>query len=191
MGTLTISNNDYSVYGDLAGREVYFAASLRGDLYTAASADQQNKAHVTATRMLDRQSWFGSKSEDDQANAFPRSGLSYPDGTTVDSASVPVEIIRGTYELILSLLGDENVETSSGEEAQVKQVKAGTASVEFFEKSAEAEAQSAALVLPKTVQDLVTPFLRASSSAARPIGVGSVSGSDYVSPGVSDFEVTQ
>lgn len=61
MAIVTIASVDYEVYADVATADAYLAADLRlNAIWSAATADDKARAMVTATRLLNRQSWQGT-----------------------------------------------------------------------------------------------------------------------------------
>lgn len=176
MGTVSISGQDFSIYGehrvDAGGVQSainYFAAALHATSFTGASNLDQQRALVTATRMLDRQAWQGARAGSPQELAFPRTGLVDVDGQPVDSASVPVQIVQATYELANSLLGDAAVQTDRDTGTNIKRERQRDKVAEL-ETETETErfrpTAGSAPRFPTIVQELVAPFLAGTLSAS-------------------------
>lgn len=151
MGTVTIGATDYTVYGTAAGFTEHAQADLAyATTYAAASADNKSRAHVTATRMIDRQ---GLVNEDDE-------------DITSASASIPTAVIEACYELALAGLADNSIFTTTDTSKNVQQVGAGAASVQFF-------APVKGGRFPARVMELLAPYFPgAGTSTAGSIAYG-------------------
>lgn len=152
--TLTVNENTYI---SRANATLYFEGALHGASWVAATDTVKDQALVTATRMLDRQRWQGSKYDSEQALAWPRSGVTDREGNSIDETAVPQDILDATCELALSLIIDSDVQNSSSSSQNIKRVQAGSASVEYFRPTFGGR-------FPTIVQELVGYLL--SSSAA-------------------------
>jgi hypothetical protein len=131
MATVTIDAVNYDVYADVATATSYLNASLSSSAaaFRAASADDKARSLVMATRWIDAQNWAGEKANPAQALDWPRTGI---DG--LDDSVVPPEIIAASIELAAMLTENPALitEISSGGAAEVKSLKAGSASIEYF-----------------------------------------------------------
>lgn len=144
----------------------YFDDALYADAWDAATDAHKDKSLVTATRMLDRQSWQGEKTDPAQPLQFPRTGLTYLDGTEVPSDALPQALLNATCELALALLGDSSVQTNTDTSSNIQNVTAGPASVTFFKPTSGSR-------FPTIVQELVGLFLQSA--------IGSGTATPYVS----------
>jgi hypothetical protein len=132
MVTITISGTDYDSYLSVADADDFLGADLA--LYAtwaAATTDDKGRALVSATRWIDQQSWQGSKTSDAQPLDWPRTGVIF-EGESVDSGSVPQDILDGCAMLAALLIQDSSIAGSSSTSSNIKRVLAGTAEVEFF-----------------------------------------------------------
>ena len=68
---------------------------------------------VWSTRLLNRLQWNGSRSDQDQALAFPRSGLT-EDGISIDSDTIPNRIKEATSELAFWLAKSDRMSPETG-----------------------------------------------------------------------------
>ena len=110
----------------------YFTDLLHGADFLGASTTIQDQALVTATKMLDRQEWVGSKTDPAQDLDWPRTGISDPEGVAVASDAIPQFILDATCELALALIQDAAVQTNSDTSTNIKSLKAGSAEIEYF-----------------------------------------------------------
>lgn len=166
MGTVTISGKNFEVYGTSVGADDYHVASIgdAADAWTAATATEHDKAHVAATRMLDRQRWKGDPvgvPVVDVVLQWPRTGVTDRKGNEVSSASVPTAIITATYELAAMLLEDASAQDNATSGSNVSSVSAGPASVSFFRPTLGVTGRFAT-----RIQELVGEFLEGGVSMA-------------------------
>lgn len=134
MATITINGNDYPTYQTVAEIDIYAAGAV-GDAASAwntAETDAKPPAAVSASRLIDRQQWQGEKTDPDQVEAFPRTGLYYIDGTPVPSDVVPQQVIDANSELAMDLLAGSSVQTDPSTQQQTRMLKAGSVTIEYF-----------------------------------------------------------
>lgn len=113
------------------GANEYFAESLHATAWTSASEPDKGKALVSATRFIDAKFRFkGIKTDQDQALAFPRYGVTNLDGYAYDNDELPKRLKDATAELALSLLAG-GISAFSDPSTGIRKVKAGAVEVEF------------------------------------------------------------
>lgn len=159
-------------YDTVANATVYFNGRLGADAWTAADTATKGQALISATRMIDRQRWAGTKNTSADVNsdlAWPRSGVTDKYGNSVSSTAIPDDLMIGFYELALSMLEDETVQDTPAGGSNTKRVKAGSVEVEFFRPTLGALGR-----FPQVVQELLAQFLGGASSNTG----GLVSGDD-------------
>lgn len=136
MGTVTIGSDTFSVYGTTAGFASYANGSWSWSAtYAAAASNDTKRAHVEASRLLDRQTWDGSLTANGQALAWPRDGVSgTPPGLDdpPDDGTTPDCIVFACYELALAMLANVSSVAGTSTASNVQSVGAGAASVSFF-----------------------------------------------------------
>lgn len=157
--TLVVGTNSYI---DRADADTYFEDAIHAAPWTASSNDTKEDALVTATRMLDRQEWVGTKTNPLQALDWPRTGVTYSDGTAVDPLTVPQFILDATCELALALIVNPSIQSSTNSGSNVKRLKAGSAEIEYFNST------SGAGRFPTIVAELVNPYLASSVNLSAP-----------------------
>jgi hypothetical protein len=152
MATITIGAVEYFSYQTVEEVDAY----ANGAISAAASAwramaDQDTKARaaVSATRLIDRQVWAGSKTDPDQDGEFPRTGLTYPDGSPVDPDTVPDRVLSAHSELSMILVSDDTILANPAQVGGTKRLKAGSAEIEYFAPLL------AAGRFPTTIQELI------------------------------------
>lgn len=150
--TVTINSQQFSVYASLSQAAQYLLAVFGADAWFALTPDQQGQALVTATRLMDRQCWQGTRTTDSQELEWPRTGIS-----GVYELAVPGDIVNGTIELAFAISGGSEVVNNATPQAQTLQtVKAGSVSLTYFRG---AEGVLAANRFPLPVQEYVRKYL--------------------------------
>lgn len=136
MGTVTIGADTFDVYGTTAGLATYANGSFTWSAtYSAATSDNAKRAHVEATKLLDRQTWDGTLTADGQALAWPRDSVTgTPPGQdeAPDDGTTPDAIVAACYELALAILASVSVVAGTSTASNVQSVQAGPTSVSFF-----------------------------------------------------------
>lgn len=167
MASISIGGNSYYVYGLVAEADVYFGGAIHADAWREAEEETKSRALVTASRILDRQDWRGTKTAAGQNLAWPRTGTGI-DGVTDNT--IPAVIVNASFELALSLIEGSDVQTSASTASNVKRMKAGSVEMEYFRGL-----DSAATRFPIIVSELIGDYL---ASGAGYVGGGFVSGVD-------------
>lgn len=129
---VTITAVAYNSYVNVADADAYFAASVNFATWSALTADAKGRAIISAVRFLDRMKWQGQKTDPTNALEWPRSGLSYPDGTPVDPATLPTRLVQATCELSVAIVNDPSIIGAPGTGSNIERVKAGSVEVDFF-----------------------------------------------------------
>ncbi len=134
VSTVSISGVSYDVYGTETEIKQYIAGRLGTDAYDDASSTDKKKAHVQATRWIDRERWSGQPTDlvTPQPLQFPREDLTDCNGNAVDEDTLPQEVCNATGELILIILADPAATAAGNTSSNIKNAKAGSAEVEFF-----------------------------------------------------------
>lgn len=178
LDTVDIGGNAYVVYAIVTEADIYLAADpVRKAAWEAlATEDEKDVLLVAGTRRLDLLTWQGEKTGGAaQANAWPRTGVSYPDGTAVSTSEVPQEVEDATILLAGTINITPTVAESGSSGSNRKRLKAGSAEIEFFRAEAGRPLQD------ESAFDLIKIFLEAFSGSA---ALGPLaSGTD----GVSEF----
>lgn len=166
MATVSIGSDDYTSYADTDTADTYLAASVTVAGWADASDDNKAKALVSATRLLDRQTWI--------------------DGYTTFDARIAVQaIVDACCELAgLFIDGTTDVLTSSSTEQSTKSLKAGSVAIEYFRQNPALAAR-----FPTNVQELIGPYLAGSAEAAS-IGAPYAGGTDVCSAFDRDYGLT-
>lgn len=181
--TVTIAGVVYSIYGErdpngatpqMSAGEYLNADPEWAATWTNETPDDQSRALVKATRYLDGKRWAGTQTDTvtPQPLQWPRTGVTRADGTAVDSATVPDEIVFATYLLAAMLAADpEALNQTPAQAANIQYVKAGSAEVRF-------QRVLSTGIFPAAVQDLIGQFL--AGAAASGLGGAYVTGAtDY------------
>jgi hypothetical protein len=156
ISTITIEAVGYTAYADVAQADSYLNIDpARETTWEALTTDEKGKKLVAATRRLDLLNWQGAKTDGDDAqeNAWPRTGLTFKDGSAVSTIEVPQEVENAVILLAGSVALDADVADSGTSGSNTRRVKAGSAEVEFF------RAVSGTPLQDRTAYDLVKQFL--------------------------------
>ncbi len=174
IDTVTIGADTFSVYaltasGAVSETSTFWNGRLGAErtaweAAVAAGVDDEKRALVAAADWLDRSSTFtGTETVSGQARAWPRDGATnectddvIADGTTPD------DIFNAQAWLAGVILADNAAATSAGEGSNIKQAKAGSASVTFFRPT---EGTASDTRLPTVANDYVRCYTAAGSSA--------------------------
>lgn len=186
--TITIGGNDYISYASVAEADAYLLVDpTRGPTWAGLTTEQKGINLISSTRQLDTFSYKGEKAGGSaQPNQWPRTGVTYPDGTSVPDDEVPAGIQNATILLAGSIAIDVAASTSSSTGSNTKRVSAGSAEVEFFRPTSG---------IPLADQDafkLITFWLAASAAIAA-VGTTFASGTqssdtfaDVTAPGLTE-----
>lgn len=161
MASITINGNDYPAYQTVEEIDIYAAAAV-GDAAVAwnlADVTTQAPAAVSSSRLIDRQVWQGEKTDPAQEEAWPRTGLFFPDGTAVPSDAVPQQVLDANSELAMDLINGSTVQTDPSTQQQTRMLKAGSVTIEYF------NIPGTGTRFPQTVMELIGFWLGSISSA--------------------------
>ena len=114
ISNLTLAVNDvarsYSAYASLEEAEIFLGADIElCETWLNLGEANQVKRLVSATRRLDRLTWAGRPAVIGQILAWPRVGLSFPDGAPVGSTVLPAAV----EEAAIVLAGDTSVDLAA------------------------------------------------------------------------------
>lgn len=176
LTNITIGGETYVSYATVAEADAYLAVDpTRGPSWSPLTNDEKGTFLVSATRRLDLLNWKGEKTGGaTQENEWPRTGVTYEDGTPVPTNDVPKEVENACILTAGSINLDPEVSNQGGTGTNTKKVEAGSAKVTFFRP------QSGVAYQDTTAYTLIRPFLESSTST---LGI-LASGTD----GTSTFE---
>ena len=118
--------------GEKVNNVAYHEAHAYASTWTAATADQKNRALVMATRLLDQHlEWNGWVVDSIQALQWPRAGCvtraRYPIADTV----IPADVKYATAELARQLLAGDRTADDDVETRGITSLSAGSVSLAF------------------------------------------------------------
>jgi len=120
-------------YANIATADTYLDDSVRAGLsWKAVDSDTKARSLITATWLLDKQCFIGSKTASSQTLEWPRTGVTDADGNAVADDTVPTGIINGCIELAYELSQDSELETSKNTGSNDKRYRAGSVEIEYF-----------------------------------------------------------
>lgn len=172
MGTVDIGAEEFTVYSleddALDEADIYFTGSLHADTWRSATDDEKARALVTASRLLDRQTWVGDVAVAGQALAWPRSGTGI---TGVEDDAIPTKVVHAAFELALALLDGSAVQTEGNTSQKIESLRAGSVQITYFRG-----AEGGPNRFPQITHELLFGFLAGSTSALAGILVSGVDG---------------
>lgn len=105
LTTLTVGDYDYRSYATVDEADEYLGIDpVLGTAWADAAERTKHANLAAATRHIDAHAWAGKKASSAQATEWPRADLTHPDGTAVDSATVPDEVEWATALLAATLV---------------------------------------------------------------------------------------
>ena len=177
--TFTIDGTTYTSYATVEEANAILAVDVQLSAAWALLQDDKDKQIrlIAATNRLDLLNWKGEKTRGSlQPNAWPRTGVKYPDGTDVGENDLPLPIEQACAYLagVITLNPNHSKPTPISVQGTIKRVQAGRALVEY-----ETGATSATL-LPEEqpviedqhVQQLIQFFLASGSTTDDTASVG-------------------
>lgn len=152
----TVAGADANSYLELDDADAYHDAHPYAETWDAASADQKNRALVTATRLLDTSyTWKGSVVGSTQALLWPRVGVVGPNGYEEAHNAIPVRIMNATAELARQLLDEDRTADSEVEAKGLTELTVGSIGMKFRSASSKP--------IPDAVEALVKPYVLVSN----------------------------
>ncbi len=134
----TVGGANANSYATVAELDAYFAEHPLGATWTAAAQTtaQKEARLIHGTRLLDASFlWKGSPTYDDQALAFPRTGLTYPNGTVLPANVIPNQVKYAVFELCYASLTVTLGGTNAAIAAGLKELKASSVTLKFVDGS--------------------------------------------------------
>lgn len=150
MATVSINGTDYTVYQDVTEADEYFNGSSSFDTWDGYTSDEKARSLVSATRLIDRQSWQGEKESDAQTLEFPRTGVQDCSGNDVEAATTLAKIEEASLLLALNIVDGGTVQTSASTEDLTQTLKAGSVMITNFRA-----AEGTATRFPTDVMELI------------------------------------
>jgi hypothetical protein len=156
LTTITIGAADYVSNSSVAEADNFLAVDpVRATAWAALDVDGKGAKLVAATRRLNPLLWMGEKTngEGTQPDAWPRTNVTYLDGTAVSTTEVPIEVDQATMLLAGSIAINATVSQTATSGSNTKRLKAGSAEVEYF------KATSGKALQDETAWALVKQFM--------------------------------
>ena len=144
--TLTDINYSGEVYKSYASlteaNRILAVDTTRFSAWDPLDDAAKNRFLIAATERLDLETWQGEKTGGAaQHNAFPRTGLTYEDGTDIPDNVIPDDLARATALLAGTLAVTPSAASVGSQSARnVSRVKAGPVEVQFEESEGDRSA---------------------------------------------------
>jgi len=110
---LITNTNSYVTLDDAVN---YFNTRAQSDIWFSASIENQERALITATSILDSYAYKGRAISSEQLLAFPRVGEYFDPllGQQVSMIGIPSRVSKATYEAALHVLANEDLLSNTG-----------------------------------------------------------------------------
>lgn len=149
---VTIDSLPYDVYRTVEQADQYLIAKF-GTTWFSLTELQKKQALISSTRLIDRQCWKGSKTQDYQPLAWPRKETGIAD---VEDDVVPDDISNASIELADAISAGSTVADNPTPGVQgIQSLQAGSVSLSFFRG---AEGVLGEQRFPQIVQELVRKY---------------------------------
>ena len=134
LADISVGGVDYIAYASVAEADIALAVDpVRMAAWAALTDENKGINLIASTHRIDLLRWQGSKAGgSSQVNAFPRSGLFFPDNTPVPGDTIPRNLERATILLAGSIASTPAQANAGTSGRAISRVKAGSAEVEFF-----------------------------------------------------------
>lgn len=128
--------------------------------------DDKNRTLVSATDYFNHLTWQGTPTgvigSDPTTLSWPRSGV-FVDGVEIDSTTIPVDIVAGSFELAVLIGTDPKLTNKLDQGSNIQSAQGGGGvGVTFFAPTS--TATGTATLLPVIVQRLVGKYLETAAS---------------------------
>ncbi len=158
--TVTIDGTEYEAYTDLAYADAYLNADINAAVWAALDDNAKGRDIIAATRVLDRQNWLGSKTDEGQELAWPRAGTGI---SGVEDDVIPDDIINACCELAMAQAMGIDIGNYTTTQSQERRIKAGSVEVENFKATGLA---AIGYPLPKGPWLLIRQYIVGTGTAA-------------------------
>lgn len=140
-------------YVTVSEADSYFGDRLDVSAWTSADATKKAQALVTATALLDAQSWVGFAVSESQPLAFPRSGEYFDPriGALITMEAVPDRVLKANMELAYHLLNNSGILDDTG---KVTTINVGQINLNTIRSPN---------LIPGTVSRLIKPLINTST----------------------------
>jgi hypothetical protein len=173
----TIGTTSFEVYGGVTACTAYLlgSASAGATAFRAlATADDQVRRLVDASRYIDEQYWQGVATAlaggTPTTLQFPRTGLTDVAGQPLDATNVPGVVVTAAFEMAAILAGDPDAAAAADQGSNVSSLGAGPARIAFFRPTSPADGN--ATVLPTVVDRLIGRWRAGARAAASGMATG-------------------
>lgn len=174
--TITIGSTPVSVYADVGEADAYLEGAFHASNWLTATTLQKQQALITATRLLDRQRWKGSKEDEAQDLEWPRTGTGV---SWVEDDTIPEKVEQAGIELALALIDGSTVQGDANTAQKIQSLKAGSVALTYF-RGAEGEPKRFPQIVHELLVDLLQNYnLTSLTGVATGTDGETVTGSDF------------
>lgn len=142
----------------LADADAYLGFRLRAHEWGIASEADREAALRMATATISRERFAGRIANQNQALAWPRTGVTDPEGRPVPTNAIPAAIAHATAELALFLLRYDITDD------RIRRGVFNVRSERIGESAATFDASGSGDTLPALVRDMIAPYQAVAST---------------------------
>jgi hypothetical protein len=152
----TVGGPSANSYCTVAEATAVLDVRLHSGAWTAATPDDQARALISATRLLDDQvGWYGTPTTTTQALAWPMQGQVDSFGRPVDPTTIPQDVKDATATYGLALLEVPASTVSVSADAGIKSKRLGDTSVTYRDTVL---VKTPAQQMPLEIRRMLTPY---------------------------------
>lgn len=154
----TVGGASANAYGAVADITDYSLTTIWAADWAALedTEDAWQSLAVRAARALDTMAFSGYKTDDDQARAFPRTGVSLPSGASLDSTTVPQVVLDAWAHIAcyLASVGTTVDPFTMDDTAKLSRLGVGPISMDFRQSTG----PDGALFLSTVIRPMLVPY---------------------------------
>lgn len=129
--SVTIETVEFETLAELPFVLNYLLADASAAPFRALSEDDQGRAIVLGSRILNGVNWAGQMTDPDQPYAWPRTNVETPEGP-VDPDIIPTPVMQAVAELANASANGVDIANMTTTATTEKRIKAGSVEVENF-----------------------------------------------------------
>lgn len=127
--------SDANSYASVADGDAYFLDRGAPVSWSGATTAERETALIFSTQFIDAEyvnRWKGARTNETQALAWPRAGVTDDDDFTIDDDALPTKLLEATYEGALKSVGGEDLIPDLTDDGTLerKRVKVGSLEVD-------------------------------------------------------------
>jgi hypothetical protein len=157
---VTIGGVNRTIYGTVAARNAYLSTSRRfAAAWAALSTEEKNMVSVDVMENFNVRGWKGTKTDDSQELAWPRTGATDGRGDTIEDDETPTIIEKASY-LMAGLIALNPALLGAGQpQQQVQSLREGQVGASFYFLAPSETADNSGTPTVAEVEALIAEFM--------------------------------